>query len=179
MTHQRPAGEAMSREERNRGGRRGRQFATRPMGGFRGAAHTRRLVLARYRAAERSAARHAVVRRLVGIGAVRCFEGDGQKSRNLAADGRCVITTDAGDMHLIVEGEARRVRDEATLRRASNAFETIYGWPTVVKADMLDAEYGAPTSGGPPYDVYEIPTKAFGLPTDGESFTPTRWRFDR
>ena len=38
-----------------------------------------------------------------------------KKSRNLAADGRCVITTDAGDMHLIVEGEARRVRDEATL----------------------------------------------------------------
>ena len=66
------------------------------------------------------------------------------------------------------------------LRRASNAFETIYGWPTVVKAGMLDAEYGAPTSGGPPYDVYEItPTKAFGLPTDGESFTPTRWSFDR
>jgi hypothetical protein len=93
-----------------------------------------------------------------------------KKSRNLAADGRCVITTDAGDMHLIMEAEARRVRDEATLRRASNAFETIYGWPTVVKADKLDAEY----------DVYEItPTKAFGLPTDGESFTPTRWRFDR
>jgi hypothetical protein len=48
------------------------------------------------------------------------------------------------------------------------------------EAGKLDAEYGAPTSGGPPYDVYEItPTKAFGLPTDGESFTPTRWRFDR
>ncbi|MDQ3791142.1 MAG: pyridoxamine 5'-phosphate oxidase family protein, partial [Actinomycetota bacterium] len=101
------------------------------------------------------------------------------KSRNLAAEGRCVITTDAGDMHLIVEGEARRVRDEATLRRASDAFGDIYGWPTVVAGDKLDAEYGAPTSGGPPYDVYEItPTKAFGLPTDGESFAPTRWRFD-
>jgi hypothetical protein len=82
-------------------------------------------------------------------------------------------------MHLIVEGEARRVREEATLRRASEAFEAIYGWPTVVAEDKLDAEYGAPTSGGPPYDVYEItPTRAFGLPTDGESFTPTRWRFD-
>jgi hypothetical protein len=41
-----------------------------------------------------------------------------KKSRNLAADGRCVITTDAGDLHLIVEGEAQRVRNEATLRRA-------------------------------------------------------------
>jgi hypothetical protein len=59
----------------------------------------------------------------------------------------------AGDLHLIVEGEARRMDDEATLRRAS---------------------------GGPPYAVYEItPTKAFALPTDGESTTPTRWRFTR
>jgi nitroimidazol reductase NimA-like FMN-containing flavoprotein (pyridoxamine 5'-phosphate oxidase superfamily) len=62
-----------------------------------------------------------------------------KKSRNLAADGRCVITTDAGDLHLIVEGEARRVRDEATLRRASDAFQAIYEWPTVVRADKLDA----------------------------------------
>jgi hypothetical protein len=45
---------------------------------------------------------------------------------------------------------------------------------------VLVPEFGAPTSGGPPYDVYEItPTKAFGFPTDGESFTPTRWRFGR
>jgi hypothetical protein len=103
-----------------------------------------------------------------------------RKSRNLAADGRCVVTTDAGDLHLIVEGEARRVRDAATLGRASEAFEAIYGWPTTVAGDELDAEYGAPTSGGPPYAVFEItPRKAFGLPTDGESFTPTRWRFDR
>jgi len=102
-----------------------------------------------------------------------------RKSRNLAADGRCVITTDTGDLHLIVEGQARRVNDEATLRRASDAFRAIYDWPTVVTGEKLDAEYGAPTSGGPPYDVYEItPTKAFGLPMDGESFTPTRWRFD-
>ena len=101
-----------------------------------------------------------------------------RKSRNLEADGRCVVTTDAGDLHLIVEGTARRVRDDATLRRASAAFEAGYGWPTVVTGDRLDADYGAPTSGGPPYNVYEIaPTKAFGLPTDGESSTPTRWRF--
>ena len=42
-------------------------------------------------------------------------KGTARKARNLAADGRCVITTDTGDLHLIVEGEARRVRDEATL----------------------------------------------------------------
>jgi hypothetical protein len=50
----------------------------------------------------------------------------------------------------------------------------------VVIGVKLDADDRAPTSGGPPYDVYEItPTKAFGLPTDGEPLTPTRWRFGR
>jgi hypothetical protein len=103
-----------------------------------------------------------------------------KKSRNLAADGRCVIITDAGDLHLIVEGEAQRVRNEATVRRASDAFNSIYDWPTMVTEDKLAAEFGAPSSGGPPHDVSEMtPTKAFGFPTDGESFTPTRWRFGR
>ena len=45
----------------------------------------------------------------------------------------------------------------------------------MVTGNERDAEYGAPTSGGPPYAVSEItPTKAFGLRTDGESLTPTR-----
>lgn len=101
-----------------------------------------------------------------------------RKSRNLAADGRCVVSSDKGDLHLVVEGVALRVSDDAALQRASGAFAAVYGWPTVVADGRLDAEYGAPTSGGPPYDVYEItPTRAFAFPTDGESATPTRWRF--
>jgi Pyridoxamine 5'-phosphate oxidase len=107
-----------------------------------------------------------------------CSKDTARKSRNLDADGRCVVTTDAGDLHLIVEGVARRVRDQATLERASAAFAASYDWPTRVAGDQLDADYGAPTSGGPPYNVYAItPTKAFALPTDGETTTPTRWRF--
>jgi pyridoxamine 5'-phosphate oxidase-like protein len=100
------------------------------------------------------------------------------KSRHLDADGRCVLSQDAGDLHLVVEGSARKVTDDAGLARASAAFAAVYDWPTRVDAGRLDADYGAPTSGGPPYDVYEVtPVKAFGFPTDGESFTPTRWRF--
>jgi Pyridoxamine 5'-phosphate oxidase len=99
-----------------------------------------------------------------------------RKSRNLEVEPRCVISTDTGDLHIIVEGTARHVRDEATLRRAVDAFQTVYSWPTRIDGDRLDADYGAPTSGGPPYEVYEvIPIKAFGLPTDGETTTPTRW----
>lgn len=103
-----------------------------------------------------------------------------RKSRNLVADGRCVLSKDTGDLHLVIEGHAQRVYDEAALHRASAAFKTIYDRATCVTGGELDAEYGAPTSGGPPYAVFEIsPTTAFALPADGESFTPTRWRFDR
>ena len=60
-----------------------------------------------------------------------------------------------------------------------------FDWQTAVErfeagvaGDELDAEYGAPTSGGPPYRVYEIrPAKGFALPIDGEAFAPTRWHF--
>jgi hypothetical protein len=100
------------------------------------------------------------------------------KSHHLDADGRCVLTHDAGDLHLIVEGSARKATDEAALARASAAFADVYDWATRVSGGKLDADYGAPTSGGPPYDVYEVvPAKAFGFPTDGVSFTPTRWLF--
>lgn len=100
-----------------------------------------------------------------------------RKSRNLAADGRCVITKDAGAAHVVVEGTARQAHDRATLERASEGFERTYSWPTTVAGDRLDAPYGAPTSGGPPYCVFEItPTKAFAFPPDG-TFMPTRWHF--
>ena len=99
------------------------------------------------------------------------------KSRNLDTDGRCVISTESGGAHLVVEGVARRVRDRETLVRASATFQRIHSWPTTVDGDELDAHYGAPTSGGPPYRVYQIrPTKIFALPADG-SFLPTRQRF--
>jgi hypothetical protein len=99
-----------------------------------------------------------------------------RKSRNLEANSRCVISSDTGDLHVIVEGIARHVRDEAGLERAVEAFQAVYGWPTRIQGSQLDADYGAPTSGGPPFEVYEVtPVKAFGFPTDGETTTPTRW----
>ena len=99
-----------------------------------------------------------------------------RKSRNLEADSRCVISTDTGDLHVIVEGVAHHVRDEVGLQRAAEAFQAVYGWPTRIQGSQLDADYGAPTSGGAPYEAYEVtPVKAFGFPTDGETITPTRW----
>lgn len=90
-----------------------------------------------------------------------------RKSRNLT-----------GDTHLVIEGTARHVTDPATPEQAVSTIREVYGWPVTVAGPQLDAPFGAPTSGGPPYEVWEItPTKAFGFPPDGESFAPTRWTF--
>jgi Pyridoxamine 5'-phosphate oxidase len=179
MTHQRPVGEAMAREGRGTAAT-SEAGTSRPL---RWEDATRRLSRGGWfwlASVRPDGAPHVMPVFAVWSESALfiCSKDRARKSRNLNADGRCVVTTDTGDLHLIVEGEARRVHDEATLRRASRAFKAIYDWPTTVAGDQLDAEYGAPTSGGPPYDVYEItPTKAFALPTDGESTTPTRWRF--
>jgi hypothetical protein len=102
-----------------------------------------------------------------------------RKTRNLDANPRCALTKDASDVHLIIEGTARRVTDESGLREASDAMMRVYEWPTTPSGGELNAEYGAPTSGGPPYRAYEVrPVRAFGFPTDGETFAPTRWIFD-
>lgn len=102
---------------------------------------------------------------------------DAVKSRNLRADGRCAITADIGPLHIVVEGHAQRVIDRDRLQLASWSMQEIFGWPNEVVGEERDADYGAPTSGGPPFEVYEIrPQKAFGFPTQ-DDFEPTRWRF--
>jgi Pyridoxamine 5'-phosphate oxidase len=90
-----------------------------------------------------------------------------RKSRNLEVEPRCVITTDTGDLHVVVEGVARHVDDAATLQRAVVAFDAVYQWPTRVDGNRLNADYGAPTSGGPPYEVYEV------IPVKASTFRPT------
>jgi hypothetical protein len=100
-----------------------------------------------------------------------------RKARNLAHDARCVVTVDSPPLHLVLEGRAARVRDDATLQRVATAYAGRYDWHVSVRDGMFDAEDGAPTAGPPPYQVYAIgPTTVFGLGTDA-SLGATRWRF--
>ena len=100
-----------------------------------------------------------------------------RKARNLSHDPHCVVAVAAEDAHLVVEGLAARVRDQAKLERLAAAYASKYGWHVTVRGGAFDAAYGAPTAGPPPYEVYQVtPTTAFGFGTD-ESFSPTRWRF--
>ena len=101
-----------------------------------------------------------------------------RKARNLARASRCVITVDSGALHLVVEGEAVKVSDEARLRRVAAVYASKYDWHVEVRDGVFYAD-GAPTAGPPPYEVYVVtPALVFGFGTD-DTFapSPTRWRF--
>jgi hypothetical protein len=108
-----------------------------------------------------------------------------RKGRNLAADDRCVIATGnltMPSMDLIVEGRARPVTDEATVRRLAQEFGG-EGWPLEARGSEVHGPHG-PTAGPPPYAIYRLePKTVFGLPgmhgmfDDDRHHAPTRWTF--
>ena len=100
-----------------------------------------------------------------------------RKARNLAQTSHCVITATGEKLDLIVEGEARKVSDKAELERVAELYASKYGWRLSVREGVYLADYGAPSAGPPPYELYEVrPTTVFGLGTE-EPFGATRWRF--
>jgi hypothetical protein len=119
-------------------------------------------------------------------GAFHFLAGAGtRKGRNLGADERCVIGTGnltMPSMDLVVEGRARRITDEAEVRRLAEAFGG-EGWPLQARGSEVYGPHG-PTAGPPPYAIYRLETtKVFGLPGMFWMFEidrghePTRWTF--
>lgn len=110
-----------------------------------------------------------------------------RKGQNLAANPRCVVTfssTTLPSLDVILEGEARKVTDDARLRRLVDAYGTKMHWPLELRDGGIFGP-NAPTAGPPPYAFFELrPTSVIGLPglagteagTAG-SLSPTRWRF--
>ena len=99
------------------------------------------------------------------------------KTRHLDTGDPCSLGLDLGTTHLVVEALPIRLTAQPDLERASAAFLDVYDWPTAVAGDELDAPHAAPTSGGPPFRVYELtPTRAFAFPT-ADQFEPTRFVF--
>jgi hypothetical protein len=99
-----------------------------------------------------------------------------RKARNLAANPACTISARVPGIDLVLEGEARRTTDPATLE----AIAAIYrdgGWPAQVDGDAFTASYSAPSAGPPPWHVYHFSFHTvFGVAT-AEPFGATRWRF--
>jgi hypothetical protein len=110
-----------------------------------------------------------------------------RKGKNLANDPHCVIATSstaAPSLDVILEGQAKRVDDEARLRRVADAYRAKMEWPLEVQ-DRGVFGPNAPTDGPAPYAAFEFtPTMAFGLPglagmehAGSSGFIPTRWTF--
>jgi nitroimidazol reductase NimA-like FMN-containing flavoprotein (pyridoxamine 5'-phosphate oxidase superfamily) len=98
-----------------------------------------------------------------------------RKNLNLARSSSCVLLTGCNTLDegvdVVIEGDAQRVSDEATLRRVADAYETKYGpdW----HFDVCD---GAFSSEGGTALVYQVvPVTGFGFAK--QPYGQTRWRF--
>ncbi|MDQ6659406.1 MAG: pyridoxamine 5'-phosphate oxidase family protein [Chloroflexota bacterium] len=99
-----------------------------------------------------------------------------RKRKNLTRNAHCVITVASSGLDLVVEGQAKRVSEEARLQRIAEAYRS-QGWQTTVRNGVFYADFGAPSAGPPPYEVYAVvPVTVFGLGTD-EPYGATRFRF--
>jgi hypothetical protein len=102
-----------------------------------------------------------------------------RKTRNLSANPNCAVSISMPGLDLVIEGQAARVTDQATLVRLAERFAA-QGWPATVDAgaEALTAPYSAPSAGPPPWQLYVVtPRTAFGVAT-AEPNGATRWQFD-
>jgi hypothetical protein len=99
-----------------------------------------------------------------------------RKSRNLAAEPRCVISVSLAGIDVVVDGRADIVRDEPTLERLAALYNRL-GWVPKVEGGAFTAPYSAPSAGPPPWDLYAAtPVTIIGVAT-AEPYGATRWRF--
>jgi PPOX class probable F420-dependent enzyme len=101
-----------------------------------------------------------------------------RKGRNLARDPRCTLSVATDEFDLVVEGEATRVTDPATVARLAEVWAA-GGWPAHVdeSGTALTAEFSAPSAGPPPWHVYRIETRAATVLHTVEPGGATRYRF--
>jgi hypothetical protein len=109
-----------------------------------------------------------------------CTGASERKAKNLAHNAHCILTTGCNalgeGLDLVVEGDARRVTDDATLRRVADAYESKYGsdWRFAVRDGAFHHRGGHQDV---PVLVYELaPRKALGF-GKGNVYSQTRWRF--
>jgi hypothetical protein len=102
--------------------------------------------------------------------------GGTRKARNLAGNPGCTISVKLEGIDLVLEGEAARVTDGATLERVAGRYRE-GGWPAEVEGDAFTAPFSAPSAGPPPWQLYRFTLHtAFGVAT-AEPYGATRWRF--
>jgi PPOX class probable F420-dependent enzyme len=101
--------------------------------------------------------------------AVLWFSSSAQsrKTRNLAADTRCCVTTEDATDPVVIEGSARIVTEPALLQRVIDLMNDKYG--TEFGVDFLNPDKNAA--------IQVRPHRVFGLRSGDFTGSPTRWTF--
>ncbi len=122
---------------------------------------------------------------VTGIGALWVdgtfwFETGGhtRKGKNLARDPRCTLSVATREFDLVVEGQAHRVTEPATVAAMAERWAA-HGWPAKVDDSgvALTAEFSAPSAGPPPWFVYRITLHTATALLAVEPGGATRWSF--
>jgi nitroimidazol reductase NimA-like FMN-containing flavoprotein (pyridoxamine 5'-phosphate oxidase superfamily) len=101
-----------------------------------------------------------------------------RKRRNVARDPRCSLAVSIRDADVVVEGEAERVTDLATLAGLARAWAD-QGWPAEVdeSGPGITAPFNAPSLGPPPWNVYRIEPRSVVVALGVEPGGLTRFTF--
>jgi hypothetical protein len=101
-----------------------------------------------------------------------------RKRRNVERDPRCAIAMSIRDADVVVEGEATRVTDAASVARAARAWAE-GGWPAEPdeSGSGITAPFNAPSQGPPPWNVYRIEPRSAVVTLGTEPGGLTRFRF--
>jgi hypothetical protein len=88
-----------------------------------------------------------------------------RKASGLEAGATATLATRTEGIDLVWTGTPTRVTNADDLDRIGATYREQHGWDVVRDGEALDAPYGAPCAGPPPYDAYRIDPKhvyAFG-----------------
>ena len=99
-----------------------------------------------------------------------------RKRKNLSQNAHCVIAVASSGLDLVVEGKAVRVSDPTRLQRIADVY-TSQGWHTTVQNGVVSSDFGAPSAGPPPYEVYEVVAETVFALGREEPYGATRWQF--
>ena len=101
-----------------------------------------------------------------------------RKCRNVERDPRCSVALSIRDADVVVEGDAARVTDPATVARIAKAWAD-QGWPAEPDESGagITAPFNAPAQGPPPWNVYRITPRSAIVALGAEPGGLSRFRF--
>jgi hypothetical protein len=101
-----------------------------------------------------------------------------RKARNVAREARCSMSVATRGLDVVVEGEAHRVTDPEKVSVAA-ALWAQGGWPCRVdeSGTAITADFNAPSTGPPPWFVYELVPRGATAVSSVEPYGSTRWQF--